>query len=217
MSAWTDRKEYAHAHRQRYLDWCGEILLSPYSPLDKAEFAILSAHTPFESSVRAFERSRGLSRLSDIAETLYQSGVIAPFNKAAYIVALREVTSTHPLPYHDYREYRRYVKLSGLGYSKQSFASCLIDPFGSNVVCLDTHMLALYAPTRKQSTVLGSLRNYESVEAVVMDEARECSLPPFTYQWAVWDWRRLTSTLSSPEAHRFLWRDHRKAQLGLIL
>ena len=83
-----DRLEYAHVNRNRYLDWCNEIRQSPYSDVDKMEWAILTASCKFEVSVAAFEASRGIIDEWALAEALYSQGMMAPNRRAAYIVEL---------------------------------------------------------------------------------------------------------------------------------
>jgi hypothetical protein len=109
-------------------------------------------------------------------------------------------TRAHPdrYPVPDYYEYRNRVKLPGLGYSKHSFAACLIDPNGSSIICLDTHMAKCY--NVKARKLFDSPNLYKRIEAQVLREAAALDLPPFVYQWATWDWQR-----GKVEDHNFLW------------
>lgn len=212
-----DRLEYAAAHRQQYLDWCGAVERSPYSALDKLEFAIISAHCPMAAAISGWENSRSLIEIDDIANALDAAGVIAPRHKAAYIWAARTaVADGRPLPHPDYREYRETVKWNGLGYCKLSFAACLIDPLGSDIICLDTHMLQVYwgwRPTvREVNTLYRNISDYSYIESLVVLEAAEVGLPPFAYQWAVWDWKRAKVDLIPPNPHDFLWKGGRREQ-----
>lgn len=141
-----DRQDYAHANTQRYLDWCGELDNSPYDAIDKMEWAIISAHCKFQVSLDGFKATRGVEDYWGLAEALYSQGVLAPGNKADYIMDLRDrcLYGETPLPESCYKAYRREYKFRGLGHCKLSFGACLIDPLGSNIVCLDTHILQVY-------------------------------------------------------------------------
>ncbi|KKL76654.1 hypothetical protein LCGC14_2042770 [marine sediment metagenome] len=217
-----DRLEYAHHNRHRYLDWCHELELSPYSAVDKMEWAIISAHCKFSVSLAGFKATRDIEDLQALADALYANGVLAPGNKAAYILDLRDrcLYGETPLPEACYQTYRREYKFRGLGHCKLSFGSCLIDPLGSNVVCLDTHILQVYLgyrPTpREINRIYTKLDEYEDIESFLLAEAEEVDLPPFAYQWAVWDWKRARYDLLPPSDHSFLWRNPTQEQLPLF-
>ncbi len=206
-----DRLEYAYQNRNRYLEWIGNVDRSPYDAIDMMEWAIISAHTKFEPSYYGFKASRGVESMDAVADCLYREGVLAPNNKAAYIMDLRErcLYGETPLPMADYREYRRTFKFKGLGHCKLSFGACLIDPFESDIVCLDTHMLQVflgYRPDAKEvNRIYKKLELYESIEETVIAEARDTGLPAFAYQWAVWDWKRAKYDHLPPSNHSFLW------------
>jgi hypothetical protein len=219
-----DRLEYANSHHTKYLDWCNEIDHSPFSAIDKMEWAIITAHTPFESSANGFLATRNLDELQPIANALFNAGVLAPNNKAAYILDLRDrcLYGETPLPESDYREYRRTTKFAGLGYCKLSFGACLIDPLSLdiNTICLDTHILQVYLgyhPSPKEvNRIYQRLDLYESIESQLLDEAAIVELPPFAYQWAVWDWKRARYDHLPPSNHSFLWRNPTQYQLPLF-
>lgn len=203
-----DRQAWADEHRTTYLDWASRIAESPYSALDKAEFAVISAHCGFEASVRGFERSRLAVAQKHLAEELNYAGVFAPGLKAGYIARLRNEADRLPQVGQDMRLWRATTKLPGLGWCKASFAACLIDPLGSNIVCLDTHMVAEYG-------YVGVLKqpDYEYVEALVREEALELDLPMFVYEWATWDFRRWYRHNEFPQDHSFLWTRRERRQL----
>jgi len=203
----VDRLEYAHANRQKYLDWSGGISKSPWTVCDRLEFAIISAHTPMAKAILAWQATRDADGVVNLAELLYANGVVAPYNKAGYIATLRR---EQPFPWWPYRAYRRDTKIRGLGLCKLSFACCLIDPLNSDVVCLDTHILQVYMGHRPGERDVRKcytcLAHYEHIEGQVLAEAARVDLPPFAYQWAVWDWKRARVDLKPPLDHSFLWR-----------
>lgn len=217
-----DRQDYAHHNTPRYLDWCGELEASPYDAIEKMEWAIISAHCKFQISLSGFKATRGMDGLQELADALYNEGVLAPGNKAAYILDLRDrcLYGDTPLPESCYQVYRRNYKFQGLGHCKLSFGACLIDPLGSNIVCLDTHILQVYLGYRPQlkevNRIYRRLDLYESIELQLLTEAREVGLPAFAYQWAVWDWKRAKYDLLPPSDHSFLWRNPTQEQLPLF-
>ncbi len=212
-----DRMDFAQANRERYLDWIGNVERGPFSALDRLEFAIISAHTPMEKAIRGWLASRNAATMDEVAVALNANSVIAPFNKAAYIDRNRE---SGILPSPDYQQFRRDVKLPGLGYCKQSFAACLIDPFGADVLCLDVHMIhcIMADPTPSEiGKAYRKLSEYEALEAPLLAEAEAVGLPAFAYQWATWDYTRCVRQGSVPESHSFLWSwDNARFQLPLF-
>ena len=201
------RQEYAHQNKAQYEDWTARVADTPYSAVELMELAIISAHTQFEPMVDGFKATRNAETIDEVADCLYREGVIASHNKAAYIMDVRErcIFGDTPLPEADYRDYRREFKFKGLGHAKLSFAACLIDPQGSDIICLDTHMIEVYRGVKGSSNegrrAISTLARYEAIEDLVLTEAEEVGLTPFAYQWAVWDWKRGT-----PEPHSFLGR-----------
>lgn len=210
-----DRLEYADKNRQRYLDWCGGVECSPYDDIDKLEFAIISAHTLFGKSINGFLATRDLDSVVDIGNALYETGVTAPGNKAAWVCQLREdvLECRVDIPSLSFKAYRESHKIDGLGYCKLSFGCCLIAPMESDVVCLDTHILQVYMcrmPSKAEvSRHYAKLAMYESVESQLVTEADTVGLPAFAYQWAVWDWKRARVDCKPPEDHSFLWQGGR--------
>lgn len=217
------RLEYADRNRQRYLDWCGGVESGPFDAVDKLEFAVISAHTRFDFSIDGFLASRGIDNVQDLGNALAYSRVTAPGFKAAAILNLRDMVlyGDTPLPNRCYQDYRREWKLPGLGHCKLSFGACLIDPMGANVVCLDTHILQVYMGRMPSKSEVGRcyrrLDVYEGIEAQLLAEAVEVGLPPFAYQWAVWDWKRARVDHKPPMDHSFLWQGgQRVKQLPLF-
>ncbi len=48
------------------------------------------------------------------------------------------------------------------------------------------------------------IRRYERIETLIRGEAERMGVPPFLYQWAVWDMQR-----GKKETHDFLWQTGR--------
>lgn len=208
----TEIVAYLREHDYRYLEWCSNVLYSPYTPLDKLEFSIISAHCAMDTAIRGFKNSRDVMGLSALATVLADAGVMAPFNKAGYIDALREALATGEIiyPYPPYQDYRRDNKLPGLGYCKLSFGISLIDPFEATTVCLDTHILQLLLGYRPGSNEMNRIYRranlYEELEDVIKYIADEAQMPMFLAQWGMWDWKRSKYDLLPPNDHSFLWK-----------
>ena len=211
-----DRQTYAQLNGQRYLDWAGGLVSSPYSEVERFEWAIITAHTPFQVSVAGFLASRREVTLTGLAQALGDAGVMAAGNKAAYIIRLREglTVGSLSLPTPPYHDWRRTYKLPGLMHTKLSFGICLCDPYGADVVCVDTHIAAAYGADHKRC--LRRLDEYERIERQIVREADEVKLPAFCYQWAVWDWQRVRTRHIQPSDHSFLWTNPTQVQLPLF-
>ena len=197
-----DRLQYAAERRDTYLEWCTAVAAGPASDLDRMEFALISAHCPFDRAVAGWYATRGVDDLEELVLMLEETSVLFARNKAANICYLRDEPRFLAPPY---KELRRTLKLPGLGYCKFSFAMCLIDPLRSDVVCLDTHMLQAmlgYKPgVNETQRFYQNLKRYEGLEATVLQEAASLDMPPFAFQWSVWDHQRGYAT-----NHSFLWR-----------
>ena len=190
MIATIDRQEWAYHQRERYLSYAGGLQAGPYTLRERFEFALISAHCTLKSAVTAWQRALVAKTAHDIIVALKPCG--SGYRKAALLMELRETPI--PPPALPFSEYRRQYKLPGLGPAKLSFALALWKPLESDVVCLDTHMLQLLG------VKANSLPAYERAESLVVKEAAQVGLPPFVYQWAVWDWKR-----GHVESHSFLW------------
>ena len=207
------RMVYALTRASRYMKWCEELANSPFSPLDKTEFAIISACTPMEQAIKGFLESRGAGE-STLAHRLYSSGVIAPSVKALRLLKLRDRVAMQDLfvvqvlsGNYSGRLLRTSGKIEGLGFCKLSFAIALINPWGSDVVCLDVHVCREY--NVKPAWCYSKVEHYQKIEDILISEADELGLPPLVYQWAVWDRQRVLQN-RIPNDHSFLWRGGRR-------
>jgi len=89
---------------------------------------------------------------------------------------------------------RLQERVRGLGPIKAAFTTCLIEPMALDLnVCIDIHMLRfLSLPTQDWRITQTS---YTKTLVMAAQEwvrvcAREWDIPPFVYQWCVWDWQR---------------------------
>ena len=194
-----NRMEYAREHKAVYVDYCQRIASSSVSDVRRMEFAILSAHCPFDKAVAAWYGIEGAVTADEISAAIRRAGLGLTKFKTDAIVALRQRTDVAPTG--DCRKWRDTTKVKGLGLSKASFAACLVQPLTSNVVCVDTHMFQCYEGRVPSSKDLMGKR-YAAVENKILGEAEVVGMPAFAYQWAVWDYQRGTT-----EIHSFLWGD----------
>ena len=216
------RLEYADANRCRYYNYVRNVRESPYTDLDKMEFALISAHTPMDAAINGWLGTRDERlEMDEYANKLNDCGVLASFNKTAYVWGIRALIH-QGAPYPDgTTNHRQTVKFPGLGYCKSSFAACLIAPLTSRVVCLDTHMLQVLLGRKPDAQEINRiyrrLDEYEYLESILEVEAYEVDMPLFAYQWAVWDWQRLQTARKPTENHSFLWESGRSTyQLPLF-
>ena len=202
-----DRLNYAAKHSDRYQTWCYEVSQSPFAPAAKLEFALISAHTGQDAAVGGFLATRSHFTRDAVGNALHGAGVFAPGVKAGRIVRLRRaIRHGLELPTASgFKQFRAAVKIEGLGFCKQSFGLALISPLASPVVCLDTHICRAYGV--RAAWTSRSLKNYSMAEAALVAEAEMVGMPPFAYQWAVWDYQRRPK---SPDDHSFLWRGGRR-------
>ena len=213
-----DRLTFAYSHRERYLDWAGQVSTGPWSVADRVEWAVISAHTPFAASVDGWRKTRGLVELEDMAEALAWAGVVGPAKKAAWCLTVRAglVSGEIPPPTAPFAAWRKGVKIAGLGWCKQSFAACLVEPLTADIICLDTHMIQAVYERRPTQREIGAVHannfRYAAIESRLLHEAQEIGVLPFPYQWAVWDWTRARTMRVPPSDHSFLWRGGATAQ-----
>lgn len=213
------RQTYVSDNIGMYWDFLTEVFNGPFSALEKMVFAAISANTSMRSAIDGFLSIQDKTGVTEIGEALLFWGVNAPFNKAAFIVGIRETPDYMiPNPDADMLEQRRlYVpEIKGLGYAKYSFAAALIAPFESTIVCIDTHMYqTLTGEIPNGAKLYGKskrcIAEYLRLEDILRREAAEIHTPMFLYQWATWDLQRKLSQNSPIELHDFLWtrgREH---------
>ena len=212
------RQGYVTQNMGMYWDFLTEIDNGPFSDIEKMAFAAISANTAMDGAIDGFIATLNKVGVTEIAEALLFWGVNAPYKKAAYVAGIREVPDyMMPNPDMDMVQQRElYVpEIAGLGYAKYSFAACLIWPFESTIVCIDTHMYQTLTGRIPHKGVYGrskkALSDYVELEDILRQEAAEIQAPMFLYQWAVWDLQRKISQGSPVELHDFLWsrgREH---------
>lgn len=180
--------EYAIGHSAEYINYASHIEpdRSDTSQVwERIAFAILTANCQFKSSVAGLQYARTCKgRVQGHVLTRVGGGMTQA--KAGWLNSLPpmlELLKQARETWTDYR--RRLARVRGLGITKASFAACLLYPFEADICCLDVWMLRGLV-----ESVPRRLTQYEHIEERVRAYARECDMPLFLMQWALWDWLR---------------------------
>ena len=182
-------------------------LEDPKDVWNRITFSILSANTPFETSVKGLNYSIACFNAGiDLqGEALSELGAIVPA-KADYINALPRNTGI--FQYLKRREgwhvYRMRLKesIKGFGLTKASFAACLLYPTIADLACVDTWLQKVFLG-RSGFKTLGQ-NDYITVENKIRALARSRGIHTFLAQWLIWDYRRGEATDHDifPGAHK---------------
>jgi thermostable 8-oxoguanine DNA glycosylase len=199
---------YMATYKLQYEVYAQAITPSSYSDeeiFSRIAFAILSANSPFEDSVKALNvvtkafKRRIAIHYSDI---IYYKQVPA---KARYLNKLARMNLTTLLredeTWHDYRlRLKRTVK--GLGLAKASFAACLLYPLTADVACIDTWIQKVFMGHTGFKTL--GIRDYTLVEAKIRTYGACFGISTFLAQWLIWDHARGTSNAHAifPGSHK---------------
>lgn len=206
------RMKYVEENIVLYNRFLDEVSRTNFSPRDLMEFAAITANASMDSAIDGFLATRNKNTVTEVAEALLFWGVNAPFMKASYVMGIRELPDDlipNPNESMLIQRERNVNNIKGLGYAKYSFAACMIAPYDSDIVCIDTHMYQTYIGVIPGSKdIYGKskrcLRRYKRIESLIRGEAERMGIPAFLYQWAVWDMQR-----GKIETHDFLWENGR--------
>jgi len=155
-------------------------------------FAVLSANTPFDSSVKALNyvlENRGAASRVDIQE--FQCfPAKADFVNALHDACVADHTRFLRKEIESWSTYRYRLQreVKGLGIAKASFAVSLLYPLTADLACIDTWMQKVFLGNTAFKT-LGRAA-YEIVEAKVRNYARRVGVGTFIAQWMIWDHAR---------------------------
>ena len=168
-------------------------------------FAILSVHTHFSPNVKAYQmlRTRGFPTNPDpdkrvailtrwLARVKADGGQVIQFpgQKARYLDEFNERWDADPCQFtrngETSEEWRdRIQTIRGLARTKASFAVCLADPKGSDVICIDRHMARLLTGAIPKSGLPKGI--YTKCEDRIRSLAARRGATPFAVQWCLWD------------------------------
>ena len=182
-------------------------LKDPKDVWNRITFSILSANTPFETSVKGlnysiacFDAGKELQ-----GEALSKLGAMIPA-KADYVNALPR--NERIFQYLKKREGWHYYRMrlcnsiKGFHLTKASFAACLLYPTTSDLACVDTWLQKVFLGWSGFKT-LGE-NDYIEVENKIRGLARARGIHTFLAQWLIWDYRRgeVTNHDIFPGAHK---------------
>lgn len=183
--------KYIQKNRHKYLTFARIIApnLQDWEQVwDRIAFAILSANTPFEDSVKAL--AYATDHKGHVSAS-YLAGFKCVPAKADYLNLLprgKRVFALLKRNAEDWQAYRLrlFQSVKGLGLAKASFTASLLYPMTSDLACLDTWMQKHYL--RRSSFKQLGQKDYIRVEARVRQVARRNLLPStFLAQWMIWD------------------------------
>jgi hypothetical protein len=86
--------------------------------------------------------------------------------------------------------WRLQQECKGLGLVKAPFLTCLLEPLAFDVrVCIDVHMVRFLGRKELKHPNKDKVA-HRQMQRKLARLAQEVKLPPFVYQWCVWDWKR---------------------------
>lgn len=186
---------YIFANKLKYEGFAQVItpdLTSPDAIYSRIAFAILSANSPFEDSVKA------------LAVAMKNKGKVAPGDivwfkqvpaKAKFLNEAWRLISAKPSQFlkendETWHSYRLRLKLSfkGLGLAKSSFAACLLYPMQADIACVDTWIQKVFLGHTGFKSL--GLSDYLLVESKIRTYANCFGISTFLAQWLIWDHAR---------------------------
>lgn len=194
------RKEieaYISVNRKAYIKAATNITPDVGLPRDvwgRISFSILSANTPFETSIKGLDYAYGCydtgKDLDGLALTTL--GAMVPC-KADFINSLprnrRIIKLTKGInePWGAYR-LRLRDSVKGLGLVKASFAASLLYPLESDVACVDTWIQKVFLGFTGFKTI--GVKAYLAIEEQIRQIAHDAKVNTFLGQWSIWDHKR---------------------------
>lgn len=187
----------------RYVEFIKEMAqpITPDRVYWRLVFSILSVHTAFAANELAYRQLRqrgGLPvrwrTLTEWLSRVHIDGTVIQFagQKASYLKGFDDDFKRDSYPFmpngdgsQGWRD--RLQSIRGLARTKASFAVCLADPLGAEVVCIDRHMARLLLGYNPKSI---KRADYDRAEHEILALARGVNAPAFAVQWCLWDAQR---------------------------
>jgi thermostable 8-oxoguanine DNA glycosylase len=187
---------YMFANKEKYEGFARVITPARYTEdeiFHRVAFAILSANSPFDDSVKALNvciKKRAAGEAVAPRDIVWYKQVPA---KAKYINALNrmQLQTLRKLPtmetWHEYRlRLQRMVK--GLGLAKASFAAALLYPLEADLACVDTWIQKVFLGHTGFKNL--GVADYLTVESKIRTYANCFGVSTFLAQWLIWDFAR---------------------------
>lgn len=187
----------------RYVGYVEEMAqpITPERVYWRLIFSLLSVHTAFAANELAYQQLRQRGGLPVRGRTLAEwlarvhvDGTVIQFagRKAGYLKGFQAAFERDSYPFmpngdgsEGWRD--RLQSIRGLARTKASFAVCLSDPLGAEVVCIDRHMARLLLGYNPKSV---KRADYDRAENEILALARGVDAPAFAVQWCLWDAQR---------------------------
>jgi thermostable 8-oxoguanine DNA glycosylase len=186
---------YMASNREKYEGFARFI--TPNLDIDadifaRIAFAILSANSPFDDSVKAL----------NVAVKKYAKAVVIKSEdivwfkmipaKAKYLnrlarLNLQSLRRERDESWHEYRM-RLKAKILGLGIAKASFAAALLYPLEADLACVDTWIQKVFLGNTGFKSL--GIADYLLVEAKIRTYANCFGINTFLAQWMIWDHAR---------------------------
>jgi thermostable 8-oxoguanine DNA glycosylase len=182
---------YVTLNKELYSQFARDIAPKSFSDdeiYSRIAFAILSASSPFDDSVKALKvaiAKRGKVRPADIAWFKQVPAKASYINKLARM-DLQRLRKTADETWHDYRLRLKLIK--GLGLAKASFAACLLYPMDADLACVDTWIQKVFLGHSGFKSL--GVSDYLLVESKIRTYATCFGISTFLAQWLIWDHAR---------------------------
>ena len=158
----------------------------------RVAFAILSANSPFEDSVKALnvcikKRSAGIAIAPRDIVWFKQVPAKAKYINRLNRSCLQMLTKQCEETWHNYR-LRLKRSVQGLGLAKASFAAALLYPLTADVACVDTWIQKVFLGNTGFKQL--GVSDYLIVESKIRTFANCHGVSTFLAQWLIWDHAR---------------------------
>lgn len=191
--------QYIFANKEKYEGFAHVITPGKYTDDEifyRVAFAILSANSPFDDSVKALnicikKREQGIAvKPQDIVwfkQVPAKAKYINRLNRIDLQSLLRGENLLHKDKLETWHEYRIRLKHSvkGLGLAKASFAACLLYPLDADLACVDTWIQKVFMGHTGFKNL--GIADYLLVESKIRTFANCFGISTFLAQWLIWD------------------------------
>lgn len=171
--------------------WSGIAPTNDDDALRRWIFAFLSVHTSWKANVTGYNALKDLgwtSDINDLKQRLITSRIGLHNNRTKFIWGFYESFKANVSDFFgkpsEWRSHRDdlITKITGLGNAKVSFALEMSHPTDCGVVCMDTHMFAVYGLDQTKDS-----KQYKVIEAHWLNMCRAFNIAPYIARCIFWD------------------------------
>ncbi len=176
--------EYIKSERALYLERAGR-LQGAVAKIGARNVAAFVLFTPRQTYERAVIEFRYWHRTGIVKGSFHNT-------RRRYIDALPDDSFFERRPNESALQWeRRLGTIKGLGLAKAPFLCSLLAPLAPDTpVCLDVWILRLLKLAQPNGRPPESIKVFQLGQRRIRNRARRYGLPPFLYQWIVWDYIR---------------------------